>query len=182
MPRERHISLGPLVAATGAALLVVSLFLDWYDDLTAFTVFEVLDLLLLALAIACLVALAERTGLVRGSGLSAGGRAALPLALGALVIVGSQVVNHPPAGVGRDPEIGLWLGLGGSGLLLAGTLLSVARISVALDVERRGAGSSASDGERPGEKEQGPRVPGAPSDEPPTTAAPAQRPTPERPA
>ena len=44
--RDTQIPVGPLVAAIGAVLLIVSLFVDWYEGLTAFTVFEFIDLLL----------------------------------------------------------------------------------------------------------------------------------------
>ena len=50
-----RIPIGPLVAALGAVLLIVSLFLDWYGARTAFTVFEVLDLLLVLGALATIV-------------------------------------------------------------------------------------------------------------------------------
>jgi hypothetical protein len=33
-----RVPVGPLVAAIGAVMLLVSLFLNWYEDLTAFTV------------------------------------------------------------------------------------------------------------------------------------------------
>ena len=46
--RSGRIPLGPLVGHVGAVLLVVSLFLDWCEDVTGFTVFEALDLVLLA--------------------------------------------------------------------------------------------------------------------------------------
>jgi hypothetical protein len=140
MPPDRQIALGPLLAAAGAVLLIVGLFFDWYGGLTAFTSFEVLDLVLLGLALAALLSLAERLGLrLLRAGIGPG--AALPLGLLALGIVASQLINHPPAGIGRDPELGLWLSLGGAGLLAAGSLLSVARVSLAIDVERRRAGA-----------------------------------------
>jgi hypothetical protein len=132
---DREIQLGPLVAAAGAVLLVVSLFLDWYDDFSGFTVFEVLDLVLAGLALAALVALAEAVGLLSAGPLRGG--AALPLGAGALAIVASQLINHPPAGTGRDVSIGLWLALGGSALIVGGSLLATAKISLAVGVERR---------------------------------------------
>jgi len=132
---DREIEIGPLVAAAGAVLLIVSLFLDWYDDFSGFTVFEVLDLVLVALALAALVALAEGSGLLSGGPLPAG--AALPLGVAALVIVGSQLLNHPPAGTNRDVSLGLWLALGGSALMVVGSALVTARISLAVGVERR---------------------------------------------
>ena len=52
----RRIEIGPLAVLAGSLLLLVSLFLDWYElqpdtGFTAFTVFEFLDLLLAALAL-----------------------------------------------------------------------------------------------------------------------------------
>jgi hypothetical protein len=135
MRRVREIEIGPVVAAAGSVLLIVSLFLDWFDDFSAFTVFEVLDLMLLALALAALVAIAEATGIVPGAPLPGG--AALPLGLVALVIVASQLINHPPAGIDREVSIGLWLALGGSALMVLGSVLATQRISLAVDVERR---------------------------------------------
>jgi hypothetical protein len=137
---ERRIPIGSLVAAAGALLLIVSLFLHWYDDLTAFTVFEVLDLVLLALAVASLLAAAEGVGLRLPVGAPFGGVRSLVIGVVTLVIVFSQAVNEPPAIVhtSEGPEIGLWLGLAGAALMVAGGLLGAARVSLALDVERRG--------------------------------------------
>src|SRR5918998_790815 len=138
--RER-IDVGPPIAMLGALLLLVSLFLDWYEPgLTAWTVFEALDLLLAALALACLLGAAARLGIAVPGGRALGSRFAV-LGVLALVLVLSQVINHPPAAVDRDPETGLWLGLGGAGLLALGALLSVTRISFAVDLERREPGA-----------------------------------------
>jgi hypothetical protein len=138
-PRER-IDVGPPLAILGALLLLVSLFFDWYEPgNTAWTVFEVLDLLLAALALGCLLGAAARLGLDLPGGRGLWNRFAV-LGVLALVLVLSQVINHPPAAVDEDPEIGLWLGLGGAGLLALGGLLSVTRISFAVDVEGREPG------------------------------------------
>ena len=141
MRRERQqVPLGSLIAGGGALLVIVSLFLDWYDDVSAFTVFEVLDLVLLALAIASLLAAAEGAGLrLSDRSALAGGRALL-IGFVTLVIVFSQAVNSPPAvqQSGNGPEVGLWLALAGSVLMVAGAVLGAARLSVAVDVERRG--------------------------------------------
>ena len=77
-PRETLIPVGPVVATIGAILLVVSLFLDWYEGpagggITGFTVFEFLDLLLTGLAVVMLVWLADAIGLIR-SGMRPRGR------------------------------------------------------------------------------------------------------------
>ena len=49
-----------MVGAVGALIVIASLFVDWYDDVTGFTAFEVLDLVLMGLSIATLLALARR--------------------------------------------------------------------------------------------------------------------------
>ena len=133
VPGRRPLEGGLLLVGLGAIVLFVSLFLDWYDPgLDAWTVFEVWDLVLALLAIAALVAVAARLGYgpARPSSWLIGA------SVGALVIVLFAIVNHPPAasGPGQDPQTGIWLALAGSVLMLAGTALSVARISVALNV------------------------------------------------
>ena len=161
MRGDREIEIGPLVAAAGAVLLIVSLFLNWYDDFSAFTVFEVLDLVLAVLAVAALVSLAEAAGFISGGPL--GASAALVFGAAALAIVGSQLLNHPPAGIDRDVSLGLWLALGGSALIVAGSLLATAKISLAVGVERR----------------QRRRRPGRPAPERPHAPAEARRAEPE---
>jgi len=134
-PRETQIPVGPLVAAVGAVLLIVSLGLDWYADLSGFNSFEVIDLLLVVLALVVLAELVGALGLVRTPL-----RSGAPLVVGvlALVIVLSQLVNHPPAGYEDDVGTGLWLGLAGAALMLAGAILSTARIAIAVEPRRAG--------------------------------------------
>ena len=134
--RETRIPVGPLVAAVGAVLLIVSLGLDWYSDLSGFNSFEMLDLLLVVLALVALAELVAALGLVR-TPLRPG--TALVVGVVALVIVLSQLVNHPPAGYQDDVGTGLWLGLGGAALMLAGAILSTARIALAVEPRRAGA-------------------------------------------
>lgn len=107
------------LAAGGGLVLLVSLFLDWYSPgISAFTAFEVLDLVLAALALAALAlaALAPGAAAVASSvggafDLSALARA-LPTVAGlALLIVLSQVLNHPPAAVGAEARAGQWIAL-----------------------------------------------------------------------
>jgi hypothetical protein len=51
---------GPLVAAIGGGLLIVSLFLDWYEPaISGWTAFETLDLALAGLGLAALGVLAS---------------------------------------------------------------------------------------------------------------------------
>jgi hypothetical protein len=137
MTGSRRFPVGPLIAAVGAIVLLVSLFLDWYEEFSAWTVFEVLDLVLAAVAIASLLSLLRELGLgpVRRAVIGAG--ALLPLAGVALVVVVSQVLNHPPAADDFDKEFGIWLALAASIVMLAGAVLASTRISLALDVEPR---------------------------------------------
>ena len=166
-PRETHIPIGPMIAAIGGILLIVSLGLDWYGDFSAFTVFEVWDLVLVVLALVTLAALAIALGLLRtplrpGTGLAVGAAA--------LIIVLTQLINHPPAGVDLDEGTGLWLGVAGAALMLLGAVLSTARI--AISVEPRGRGATVTTG---GPDPEAPARPAAggppPPDEEPTIRA-----------
>jgi hypothetical protein len=149
-PRETRIPIGPLVAAVGAVLLIVSLGLDWYADLSGFNSFEVLDLLLVALALVALAVLVDALGLVR-TPLSPG--TLLAVGVLALVIVLTQLLNHPPAGYQDDVETGLWLGLGGAALMLVGAILATARIAIAVEPRRAsGAHPAESSAARPADQ------------------------------
>jgi hypothetical protein len=134
--KETHIPIGPLLAAIGGVLLIVSLGMDWYGDRSAFTTFEVLDLVLLLLALVTLVLLAEAVGLLRGPFRSGTG---LVVGATALLIVLTQLINHPPAGINLDEGTGLWLGLGGAALMLAGAVLATARVAISVEPRGRGA-------------------------------------------
>jgi hypothetical protein len=167
---QRRISIGPLVGLVGGVLLFVSLFLDWWEGgVTAFTGFEVLDLLLALLALAAVVALADAVGVRLPGGSASRARLALPLGAAALVIVLTQLINDPPAIVGSDrgPEIGMWLALAGCLLIVAGGLLAVARVSLALDFEereRRRAAPPAAGAEVPPTGSESPTTPVEPVD------------------
>jgi hypothetical protein len=130
------VPVGPLVASVGALLLIVSLFLDWWTGVTAFTAYEFLDLLLLMLALATIVSLAGGLGLVRPA-VSPG--ISLAVSVFTILVVLSQVVNDPPAIVGtaRGHAVGIWLALGGAALMVAGAVLGYAQISLAIEARRR---------------------------------------------
>ncbi|HYN51322.1 MAG TPA: hypothetical protein VES62_10390, partial [Thermoleophilaceae bacterium] len=135
--RNFKVPIGPLVAAIGAVLLIVSLFLDWYEaDLEAFSVYEVLDLLLVLMALATIASLAGGLGVIRAApspGVS------LAVALFTVFVVLSQVLNDPPAVANGEAgkEIGIWLALAGAGLMVAGSVLAYAHISVAVETRAR---------------------------------------------
>jgi hypothetical protein len=139
-PREMHIPVGPLVAAVGGVLLIVSLALNWYAELSGYNSFEVLDLVLVLLALVTLVVLASALGLLHTPL-----RDGTPLVIGvaALVIVLSQLINPPPAGLNDDIGTGLWLGLAGAALMLAGAILSTARIAIAVEPRTRASSAAA---------------------------------------
>ncbi len=145
----KRVDAGAVLAAVGATLLVVSIFLDWFKpDITGWEVFEVVDLILAALSLAALAAVADRldwSDLVPGR--------VLPL-LGAVatVLVVTALLNHPPAALGQEPDEGAWLALAGALTLLVGALLSLARISFAVSFDERdrlrtGAGGGAAPGQ-----------------------------------
>ena len=136
---ERRVPLGPLAGAIGAAVVIVSLFMDWYDGVTGFTAFEVLDLVLVALSLATLLALAgQARACPSRAPPSRGTRCRCRSST--LVIVASQLVNDPPLVVGEAGPahaVGSWLALGGATLMAAGSLLASTSISLAVDVRRR---------------------------------------------
>jgi len=143
-----------ILALAGGALVLISLFLTWYQTpvstwtMDAWTAFETLDLVLAGVAIAALyIGWEQIAGRDRlGSGWL------LPLALLALVIVASQILDPPPAalppaalanpiaGPEADPATGAWLALGGAGSLVVAGILSMARVqlSLVLDASQRG--------------------------------------------
>jgi peptidoglycan/LPS O-acetylase OafA/YrhL len=132
--RARHVEAGAVAVGLGALLLLVSLFLPWYaQGLTAWAVFEALDLLLAVVAIGALLAVAGRLGapaLVPSR--------LLPWAAGvALLVVLGAVLNHPPAAFDQPPGIGIWVALGATLVMAAGVLLSEFGVSFSVRFERR---------------------------------------------
>jgi hypothetical protein len=125
----RRLDAAPLIAGLGGLVLIISLFLHWYQPgLTAWRVFEVLDLVLAALAIGALwlgglVLLQDRPP---RSG-------ALPvIGIAAFVIVASQLINHPPAAQGASVQAGAWLALAASALMASGGILDATGVSLSV--------------------------------------------------
>jgi uncharacterized membrane protein (UPF0136 family) len=126
--QTRPVAIGPLLAGLAGLVLLGSLFVDWYEPgLTAWTVFEVLDLVLAALALVTIAVAAQSLGFVKARQPES---LLLGVAAAALVIVVSQLVNHPPRALARGPDVGIWLALGASLLLLAGAALGSSYVSV----------------------------------------------------
>jgi hypothetical protein len=133
-PIPRRIDAGDVLAAIGALLLIIALFLEWFGEANAWEAFEVLDLLLAALAVAALCAAAAGAGLLGDPS----PRILAPLGAALLLIVVVQVVEPPPSFAGVDDvETGGWLALVGAALILLGGLMRVARVSVSVDIGGR---------------------------------------------
>jgi peptidoglycan/LPS O-acetylase OafA/YrhL len=125
---------GHVLVALGAVALIISLFLHWYEPgRSAWTVFEVWDLVLAAIGVAALMTVIPlRRGSVSPFVVP---QRWLPALSGAgLVIVVVALVNHPPAARGSGPEVGAWLGLAAAVALVAGAVLSRARISLVISL------------------------------------------------
>jgi len=131
----RRIEAGPIVVLLGAVLLLVSLFLEWFaPGASAWNVFEVLDLLLVALAVGAAVA---ALGLLAPEVAMLERRWIAPLALLAVLVVASQLIDPPPAVAEGEPERGAWLALAAAVVLLVGALLSFSKVRFAVTVEGR---------------------------------------------
>lgn len=132
----RRIDAGEVLAAVGGLLVVVALFLSWFDRASGWEAFEALDLVLALLALA---AIAAAVGSV--TDWSDGPSPRLLPVIGALllVIVVVQLIDPPPVFSGADPEreAGAWLALAGAALVLLGGVLRASRISVTVSVGSR---------------------------------------------
>ncbi len=138
----QRVNAGHIVAVVGALALLVSLFLDWYEGgfdgegVTAWTVFELIDLLLALIAVATIVAAA--------SDLHERPRALdidrwLPgLAAAALLLVAVSIINNPPAVTDSSEKVGAWIALAGAILMVVGALFGERRISIVLSPRDEG--------------------------------------------
>jgi hypothetical protein len=130
---NRKFDAGTSLVALGALVLLVALFLDWFTPGgNAWQVFEVLDLVLAAIAVGALAALGGWLGEDRT-------RPPAVLAAAALVIVAVQLIDPPPIFGDAQIENGAWLALGASVVMLVGAILTLANISVTVDVREREA-------------------------------------------
>jgi hypothetical protein len=136
-PDVTRFEAGAVLVAAGAVVLLISLFFDWYEPgRSAWEVFEVWDLVLAALALTALWAVVERVWSTRPPP----ERWLLGPGIAALVIVVESLLNHPPAAIGAGPMAGIWLALGASMAMAIGAGMSIARVSVAIQISD-GAGS-----------------------------------------
>ena len=129
--RERF-DAGTGLVAVGAVLLLVSLFIRWYDPGgDAWAVFESLDLVLAAAAVCGLLAVAPRFGT---GGL---GRALPIISVAAFAVVLVQLIDPPPVVSDSDLATGAWLALAATATMALGAILGAASISVTVDVRGR---------------------------------------------
>jgi hypothetical protein len=129
--RERF-DAGTGLVAVGAVLLLVSLFIDWYDPGgDAWAVFESLDVVLAGAAVCGLLAMAPRFGT---GGL---GRALPVISVVAFAIVLVQLIDPPAVVSDSDLATGAWLALAATATMALGAILGAASISVTVDVRGR---------------------------------------------
>ncbi len=126
---NRTIDVGAGLLILGGLLLLVGLFLPWFDGDSAWTAFESLDLVLAALAIAAIAAASGRLG--------DGARAGVALALSALLAVGVQLLDQPPAYSNADLDSGVWFALVAALVMVVGAAQTLASFSVSVDVRTR---------------------------------------------
>jgi hypothetical protein len=131
---RQRLDLGTALQALGAVLVLIALFLRWYDPGgSAWRVFEIVDLLLAALAVGALAVTARR--LAGGDEGTPGWVQAISLAV--LVIVAYELIDKPPAARDSALQTGAWLALGGAVVMAIGALLHRARIGIIIDVRER---------------------------------------------
>ena len=126
---------GQALVGIGAIALIVSLFLNWYEpSRSAWTVFEVWDVVLAAIGVAALASVLRlRRTDVRDEHIVP--ERWLPaLAAAALVIVVVSLINHPPAARGSSLEVGAWIALAAVVLLSVGAILSRAQVSLVISL------------------------------------------------
>lgn len=124
-----------LAALFGAVLLLVSPFLTWFDPGgSAWSLFELLDLLLVGIALYVGVTATTRL-LDVDQGADPRG---VPIAGGvALAAVFATLLEPPPVAVDSSTGFGVWLALFGAVIITAAGLLDLARVSVTVSVGAR---------------------------------------------
>lgn len=135
-----RINASQVLVAVGGVVLFVSLFLNWYEPafdgqsgLTAWAVFELLDIVLAGLAVVAVASVIPMRG-ERAPATLVAARWLPWIGIAALVLVLVTLLSDPPAVRGRGLEIGAWIGLAGALMLAAGGLLSVARVSLVVSL------------------------------------------------
>ena len=123
-----------MLIALAALVLLVALFLRWYGSADAWEAFEVIDVLLAVLALAC-VTMAVALLVPE---LGAGEQRALPWVVGATaVLVVAELINPPPTVAVTRLGAGAWMAFAAACVMVVGAVLTVARVSFAVSVEGR---------------------------------------------
>jgi NADH:ubiquinone oxidoreductase subunit 6 (subunit J) len=133
---QGRVNLAGVLSVIGAVAILVGLSLDWFDpEISAWTAFEIVDLLLAAIAVGTLAVV------VAGSAGRPWPEAAagwLPAgAVAAFVLVAAALINHPPAGIDRSLEIGAWIAFAGAALLVVGAILITTEVSFVVTARPR---------------------------------------------
>jgi hypothetical protein len=131
---KRRFEVGPILVALGAIVLLVSLFLDWYGGLTAWEAFEVVEVMLAALAVTALVIAA---GLLAPEIEYVERRWMPAVVLGIVLLVAAEIADPPPAAGDQSPATGAWIAVGSALVMFAGAVLTFGRVSFAVSVEGR---------------------------------------------
>lgn len=142
---------GKILIALGAVVLLVALFLDWYGDggfddfaVSAWTTFELVDLLLALLALTAIWAVLAPA--LPASGLPVAPAWALTLAgPAAFVLVALALIDPPPTAQGAEIETGAWIAFAAAAVMAVGAVLAVARISLVVSVREREPGPDSRD-------------------------------------
>jgi hypothetical protein len=130
---RQKIDAGSALAALGSALLLVSLFIRWFDPGgTAWQVFEIVDLVLAGIALAVL---AGTLGRFDPAGEPP--RWLLGASAAAMAVVAVQLIDQPPAARGSAIATGAWLALAATVVMAIGAGLSRSSVSITVDVRQR---------------------------------------------
>jgi hypothetical protein len=130
----RRFDIGPLLTALGAAVLLVALFLDWYGRSSAWSAFEVVDVLLAALAVLSLI---TALGLLVPEVATVEKRWLGWLTGAVVVVVCAELINPPPVVADTSLGLGAWLAFAAACAMLVGVVLTLSRVSFAVSVEGR---------------------------------------------
>jgi hypothetical protein len=116
----RRLRLGEWLAAAGGVALIVSLLLPWYDALSGFESFAVIDVLLCLVAIPA-IALAVLQATQRGPAVPVGTAVVtVPIGLIGVLLVLYRIVDQPGPNDLVDVRAGAYVGLAATVAILAG--------------------------------------------------------------
>jgi hypothetical protein len=119
----RRLRAGEWIAGAAGVVLLVSLFLDWYDGRSAWESLAVLDVIVAIVALSA-IAIPIVTAAYRVPALPLAHQSLTALVgSGSLLLVVGRVLNLPDSASSRD--LGLWMALVASFALVAGAFLAM---------------------------------------------------------